>query len=678
MKNAITLPANHPWKNNHQAEQKKQGGASASSEQDLDALIRERLTYYLNCYDLPSVCATIKNEAGYQRVFTRVKQLILHEGLKDVDAALAYVDNEINLPGTLESANKYSVFLNLPGTEKDQMFQTDDPEAARTKLAEWKAAHPDAEVIALGLEEEDEENSTREEGGLSSGMTVADIAAKHGVDISVIQEQLAIGVQVEQEHTSDAAFAYKIAMDHLVERPDYYTMLQQAETQLATGGPLEGTAAYYHFGEFSGEETMPNMDELQQLDEEALRGFSIRPEDRGKIFYADPEYIDDDEDGIAVKHAYAIAPQMKEGGAFKKSGEVGVGDTIQYDGHRYVIVGPSSLGGDRVLLRRTQYTSDLQHHGRVSGSAEPSLANMAAKGFIVNLDNKYYVTGFRDSKKSFINSKPLSLQAAEELIKEANRSGLFTNVTLLDGADYLRKMKEGGILPKDAVKTVMERVMDSGGSFTDSPSAFELNYADNRLTVIFRNTRFFKNETCTLTNISGQQVEEFMQIVQEMQQVAGGQLRKEWKWRNGREGDYFVRFVGPFKAKWCPLRNTGSLGMSFSAVLTLPKNEVLENMTAADVATLNNALANLTKKRNAASEMRKGGKIYATLRSLLGGETVEWTEVESEDRELAKLKFQEILSAQWNSLHPERAVQPKDYSLESYAISFSKHIPYFS
>lgn len=43
-----------------------------------------------------------------------------------------------------------------------------------------------------------------------------------------LQKQLAIGVQIEQEHTTDPEVAARIALDHLREDPDYYTKLRRA------------------------------------------------------------------------------------------------------------------------------------------------------------------------------------------------------------------------------------------------------------------------------------------------------------------------------------------------------------------------------------------------------------------------------------------------------------------
>ena len=44
-------------------------------------------------------------------------------------------------------------------------------------------------------------------------------------------EQLAMGLMVEMEHTDDPKIALEIAMDHLVERSDYYKRLSEIEIE---------------------------------------------------------------------------------------------------------------------------------------------------------------------------------------------------------------------------------------------------------------------------------------------------------------------------------------------------------------------------------------------------------------------------------------------------------------
>ena len=63
--------------------------------------------------------------------------------------------------------------------------------------------------------------------GLSKGMTLQDIANKHGVDIDILKKEWKKGVKVEMEHTKDPKVAGRIAKDHLTEDPKYYTKLSK-------------------------------------------------------------------------------------------------------------------------------------------------------------------------------------------------------------------------------------------------------------------------------------------------------------------------------------------------------------------------------------------------------------------------------------------------------------------
>jgi hypothetical protein len=44
-------------------------------------------------------------------------------------------------------------------------------------------------------------------------------------------KELEMGIKVEHEHTTSAALARRIALDHLSEIPDYYTRLDAMETE---------------------------------------------------------------------------------------------------------------------------------------------------------------------------------------------------------------------------------------------------------------------------------------------------------------------------------------------------------------------------------------------------------------------------------------------------------------
>lgn len=77
--------------------------------------------------------------------------------------------------------------------------------------------------------------------GLSKGLTLQDIARRHAYDDSSdstskekiqrvyndLKQELKKGIKVEKEHTSDVKRAARIAMDHLVEDPKYYSKLSK-------------------------------------------------------------------------------------------------------------------------------------------------------------------------------------------------------------------------------------------------------------------------------------------------------------------------------------------------------------------------------------------------------------------------------------------------------------------
>ena len=67
-------------------------------------------------------------------------------------------------------------------------------------------------------------------GGLAAGMTLNDIAKKHGISVDMLVAEFKKGIGVEMEHTSDREVAKEITLDHLFEDPKYYTKLIDMET----------------------------------------------------------------------------------------------------------------------------------------------------------------------------------------------------------------------------------------------------------------------------------------------------------------------------------------------------------------------------------------------------------------------------------------------------------------
>ena len=67
----------------------------------------------------------------------------------------------------------------------------------------------------------------KEGGHLSKGKSLKQIAEMHNVSLTHINEELAKGLEVEKEHFSDFKERTRVAKDHLVENPNYYTILDK-------------------------------------------------------------------------------------------------------------------------------------------------------------------------------------------------------------------------------------------------------------------------------------------------------------------------------------------------------------------------------------------------------------------------------------------------------------------
>jgi hypothetical protein len=68
-------------------------------------------------------------------------------------------------------------------------------------------------------------------GPVKSYKSPEELAKKHGVSVEQIKKQLEIGTKVEFEHTTSKSSARITALQHLDEKPDYYTKLKKMETQ---------------------------------------------------------------------------------------------------------------------------------------------------------------------------------------------------------------------------------------------------------------------------------------------------------------------------------------------------------------------------------------------------------------------------------------------------------------
>jgi hypothetical protein len=65
------------------------------NERDLDRLIEEKLDTEEECSVYPNLCQFMATEEGKHRVFERIKEIILNDGITDIDTAIANVETEL-------------------------------------------------------------------------------------------------------------------------------------------------------------------------------------------------------------------------------------------------------------------------------------------------------------------------------------------------------------------------------------------------------------------------------------------------------------------------------------------------------------------------------------------------------------------------------------------------------
>ena len=116
-------------------------------------------------------------------------------------------------------------------------------------------------------------------GGLAKGMTLNDIAEKHGVSVDMLVAEFKKGIQTEMEHTTDREMAKEITMDHLFEDPQYYTKLSSVEEYVDDKGVEHVAAALPQteeepIKEEESEETLRGLKEMAMGDLERIADYA--------------------------------------------------------------------------------------------------------------------------------------------------------------------------------------------------------------------------------------------------------------------------------------------------------------------------------------------------------------------------------------------------------------------
>lgn len=136
-------------------------------------------------------------------------------------------------------------------------------------------------------------------------MTLEELAKKYSVELTFLEAQLKVGIEIEKEHLTDGddiELAKKIAMDHLHEIPDYYDKLAKIEKKNAKQLPSVYYCKHIEKGVTQYE------DEMILIDDDALN--QLNPTMAGKPVYVmhvnevDVKNIQEEADGYVFESFY--------------------------------------------------------------------------------------------------------------------------------------------------------------------------------------------------------------------------------------------------------------------------------------------------------------------------------------------------------------------------------------
>lgn len=156
-------------------------------------------------------------------------------------------------------------------------FKTKKPDALKRKRKKPQS------VVKISEEDTvDVEVGNELEGGLGDDASLSDFCPK----------QLALGLEVEMEHTDDPKVALEIAMDHLTENPEYYGNGEQNPDEMAQMHAQNDT------GEETGEiETAETQDELETDELLGYKPHNVNDYSNEEFDYADAEREYSDKEG---------------------------------------------------------------------------------------------------------------------------------------------------------------------------------------------------------------------------------------------------------------------------------------------------------------------------------------------------------------------------------------------
>ena len=65
------------------------------TEEDLDNLINTYLDAHIECDIVPNFCRLISSDTGKERAKKKIKNLILKDGIRNIDSAIAQIESQL-------------------------------------------------------------------------------------------------------------------------------------------------------------------------------------------------------------------------------------------------------------------------------------------------------------------------------------------------------------------------------------------------------------------------------------------------------------------------------------------------------------------------------------------------------------------------------------------------------
>lgn len=291
-------------------------------------------------------------------------------------------------------------------------------------------------------------------GGLSSSMSLRDIAKKHNVDIELIKSELKKGIKVEKEHTADIKIASEIAKDHLVEDPNYYTKLAGIESPTVKkeytmmGSHIKKSAPMQGLDDELNELTKGNIfggkikigGESVPIEVELLGADNKKKVFITKIIGVDKKWLTKlPKDGVLEIPARIF--RTPGGGWYKIKTPSGFNESILSEGGDYVTCMECGTAMKQIQYRHLQYKHGMsmdEYKDKYPTAilVSESVKNMGNKNPMKNEENKKI-------HKAAVNTKEYKNKISESLKGKNIGNIRIDNIERNQSTEFRKKVSEG-------------------------------------------------------------------------------------------------------------------------------------------------------------------------------------------------------------------------------------------